>query len=131
MPSKLAVGAVAALAVLLAAIPATQLLAHPAGPPVAVELERLLGAYRADSSKADAEFNGRTIETAGLVSDVYSGPYARTALVLGDSSPMLVCFPITSQEKFAEALGAGATVRLRGVVSGFAANVLVDECALR
>ncbi|NOJ82332.1 hypothetical protein HNV28_29075 [Myxococcus xanthus] len=97
-----------------------------------VDMTTLLSEYRDNEVRADSNFKGQFVQTAGVVDDVKKDLFGSIYVTLGTGRqfeiPQVQCFFDESQSKKAATLTKGSRVTVRGRVEGLMMNVLMRRC---
>ena len=104
----------------------------PAAAAKPVDIRTLLGEYRDNEVRADANYKGQVIQTTGLVDDVKRDIMDSIYVTVGTGNqfeiPQVQCLFDEAHVKKAASLSKGARVTVRGRVDGLMINVLVKDC---
>jgi hypothetical protein len=99
-----------------------------------VGLTKLLSEYHDNEVRADGQFKGKVIRTAGTVGDVKKDILGAIYVTVGTGKmfeiPVVQCFVRKGEEQRAAALSKGDNVTVRGRVGGLLMNVLVKDCEI-
>ncbi|QQR44572.1 hypothetical protein JKA73_37450 [Myxococcus xanthus] len=97
-----------------------------------VDMTTLLSEYRDNEVRADSNFKGQFVQTAGVVDDVKKDLFGSIYVTLGTGRqfeiPQVQCFFDESQSKKAATLTKGSRVTVHGRVEGLMMNVLMRRC---
>lgn len=106
--------------------------ASPATPAVPVDLKTLLGEYKDNEVRADAQFKGKRIQVTGKVGDVKKDILDKIYVVVGSGIqleiPRVQCHFSDEHALKAAMLSKGQDVTVKGTVKGLMMNVRLDDC---
>jgi hypothetical protein len=112
--------------------PTARASAKPAESAKPVDIRTLLGEYRDNEVRADANYKGQVIQTTGLVNDIKRDILDSIYVTVGTGAlleiPEVQCLLDEVHAKKAATLSRGSRVTVRGRVDGLMMNVLVKDC---
>lgn len=101
-------------------------------PPTAVDIKTLLGEYKDNEVRADAQFKGKRIQVTGKVGDIKKDILDKIFVTVGTGKqfeiPEVQCYFDDEHASKAATLSKGQTVTVKGTVKGLMMNVLVEDC---
>ncbi|OJT19127.1 hypothetical protein BO221_37130 [Archangium sp. Cb G35] len=110
----------------------TQASTKSAEPVKMLHLRDLLAEYKDNEIRADSNFKGRIIQTAGYVRDVKRDILGKIFVTVGTGQqleiPVVQCSFSEAHAQKAASLSQGTPVGIRGRVEGLMMNVVVKDC---
>lgn len=101
-------------------------------PPTPVDIKTLLGEYKDNEVRADAQFKGKRIQVTGKVGDIKKDILDKIFVTVGTGKqfeiPEVQCYFDDAHASKAATLSKGQTVTVKGTVKGLMMNVLVEDC---
>lgn len=102
------------------------------GPATEVDIKTLLKEYKDNEVRADGQFKDKYVQVTGKVGDIKKDITNSIYVTLGTGAafeiPQVQCFFDDIHAQKAASLSKGATVTVKGRVSGLMMNVLVKDC---
>ncbi len=100
-------------------------------PQVTITVDSIVAAYENDEAKANAQFLGKTILVNGIIAEMNNQQDTLLNVILGNEALHNVsCLLDKGQLQFFKKYNVGKPIAIKGICTGFLADVELNRCVI-